>query len=76
VRVERTSAGRGGKTVTIVRGIEGGEKILAELARALKTRCGAGGTVREETVEIQGDQVARVLGHLSAQGYRPKRSGG
>lgn len=76
VRVSRTSAGRGGKTVTLVTGVEGGETVLAPLAKTLKTRCGAGGTVKEGVVEIQGDHVDAVIALLSAEGYRPKKSGG
>lgn len=76
VRVSRTSAGRGGKTVTLISGIEGGEAILAPLAKAMKARCGAGGTVKDGVIEIQGDHVENVLAQLTAEGYRPKRSGG
>ncbi len=76
VRVSRTSAGRGGKTVTLVAGIEGGEPVLAPIAKKLKARCGAGGTVKDSTIEIQGDHVDAVLAILTADGYRPKRSGG
>jgi translation initiation factor 1 len=74
--VSRTSAGRAGKTVTLVEGIAGDENLLRDVARRLKARCGAGGTVRERTIEIQGDHVEAVLVELSAAGYRPKRSGG
>jgi len=76
VRVSRTSAGRGGKTVTLVSGIEGGEPILSPLAKKLKARCGAGGTVKDEAIEIQGDHVEAVRAILAAEGYRPKKSGG
>lgn len=76
VRVSRTSAGRAGKTITLVTGVEGGEKVLAALAKELKARCGAGGTVKDGAIEIQGDHVETVLGLLAADGYRPKKSGG
>ena len=76
VRVQRSSAGRGGKTVTLVTGIEGGDGVLSPLVKKMKTRCGAGGTVRGETIEIQGDHVDTLLSLLSSEGYRPKKSGG
>lgn len=76
VRVSRSSAGRGGKTVTLVSGIEGGEVVLASLAKVMKARCGAGGTVKDGAIEIQGDHVQTLLALLSSAGYRPKRSGG
>ena len=76
MRVERSSAGRAGKTVTIVSGVEGGDAVLDELLRELKTRCGAGGTVKGSAIEIQGDHRERILPILAARGYRPKKSGG
>jgi translation initiation factor 1 len=57
-------------------GVEGGDEVLAPLAKTLKARCGAGGTVKGGTIEIQGDHVEAVIALLAAEGYRPKRSGG
>lgn len=76
MRVSRTSAGRGGKTVTLVAGLEGGDAVLVPLSKKLKARCGAGGTVKADTIEIQGDHVDAAIALLEAEGYRPKRSGG
>jgi translation initiation factor 1 len=76
VRVSKSSAGRGGKTVTLVTGVEGGEAVLAPLAKTMKARCGAGGTVKDGVIEIQGDHVEAILALLSADGYRPRKSGG
>jgi translation initiation factor 1 len=76
VRVEKSSAGRGGKTVTVVTGIEGGPDLHAALAKKMKARCGAGGTVKDGAIEIQGDHAAAILELLATEGYRPKRSGG
>jgi len=74
--VSCTTSGRKGKTVTVVTGIEGGAGVLDPLARRLKSRCGAGGTVKNSALEIQGDHVETILSLLEAEGYRPKRSGG
>jgi translation initiation factor 1 len=76
VRVSRTSSGRAGKTVTLVAGLEENEETLGAIAKKLKARCGAGGTVKAGTIEIQGDHVETVLSLLSREGYRPKKSGG
>ena len=76
VRVSRSSAGRGGKTVTVVAGVEGGEPVLAALPKKLKARYGTGGTVKDSTIEIQRDHVETVVALLAADGYRPKKSGG
>lgn len=76
VRVGRTSKGKGGKTVTEVRGVQLPEADLRELASALKRRCGTGGTLKDGVIEIQGDQRDALVGELEARGFTVKRSGG
>jgi translation initiation factor 1 len=65
VDILRQKAGRGGKTVTVVRGFVGiGLPEKERLSRAMQKACGSGGTVKEGRIEIQGDkreQVARIL---------------
>jgi translation initiation factor 1 len=75
-RVQRESKGRGGKTVTVVRGLPLDADALAALGKRLRTACGTGGTVREGTLELQGDHVDKVLAWLGAQGLKAKRAGG
>lgn len=74
IRLERK--GRGGKAVSIIEGLQLGPKEREKLLKQLKTALGTGGTVRGETLEIQGDQRDTVIAQLEALGYRPKRSGG
>ncbi|WP_376795277.1 stress response translation initiation inhibitor YciH [Thermogemmatispora sp.] len=76
VRVSRERAQRGGKTVTVIRGLPIGQVELEALARHLKRLCGAGGTVKEGTIEIQGDHCDKILAYLQEQGYRARRAGG
>jgi translation initiation factor 1 len=76
VRVSRETKGRGGKAVTLVKGLAMDDAALGTLAKLLKTACGSGGTVKDGTIEIQGDHCERAQGFLQAQGYRVKRSGG
>lgn len=76
VRVQRETKGRGGKAVTVVRGLPLDATALTELAKKLKAACGSGGTVKDGVVEVQGDHVARVMSWLQAQGYKPKKAGG
>ena len=71
VRLFRERAGRGGKVVTIIRGLPSGAALLT-LAADLKRLCGAGGTVKEGTLEIQGDQRERLAEFLRAQGHTVK----
>ena len=76
VRVSRETKGRGGKAVTLVKGVALDETGLIALGKALKTVCGSGGTVKAGVIEIQGDHVERVVATLLAQGHRAKRAGG
>jgi translation initiation factor 1 len=76
VRVSRETKGRGGKAVTLVKGISLPELELETLGKQLKTACGSGGTVKDRMIEVQGDHCERVVSLLVAQGYKAKRAGG
>jgi len=76
VRVQRTKAGKGGKLVTAISGLEAPEAELKALLKTLKARAGTGGTLKEGLIELQGDQVAAALAALEQAGYRPKQAGG
>lgn len=76
VRVSRERARRGGKTVTVVCGLDLEEALLIELGRKLRGICGSGGTAKDGRVEVQGDHVERVISWLQAEGHTVRRSGG
>jgi len=76
VRVARSVSGRGGKAVSVITGLPLDEAALAQLATELKRRCGSGGTVREGTIEIQGEHRDTLVAELKARGYDARRSGG
>lgn len=67
IRVERS--GRRGKTVTIVEGVRLPHTKLQKLTKALKRRCGSGGTVQNGNIEIQGDRRATLISELTERGY-------
>lgn len=67
VRMERS--GRSGKTVTLVEGFVGGQEDLAALGKALKVRCGVGGTARDGVITVQGDLRDKVRDLLVGMGY-------
>ena len=75
VRVSRSSAGRGGKTVTIVKGLALDAAALAVLGKQLRAACGSGGTVKDGVIEVQGDHCAQVMVLLAKHGYQPKQAG-
>ena len=66
---------RGGKTVTLVKGFVGTESDLTELGRMLKSRCGVGGSAKDDEIIIQGDHRDRVVELLTAAGYKCKKAG-
>jgi translation initiation factor 1 len=76
VRVGRESKGRGGKTVTLVRGLALDDAALTALGKRLRSACGSGGTVKEGMLEVQGDHAERVIALLQAEGFVVKRAGG
>jgi translation initiation factor 1 len=76
VRIQRTSRGHGGKTVTVITGLPGGERDLDELLKVLKQHCGAGGTREASTLVIQGDHRERLRAKLEALGHQVKLAGG
>lgn len=75
-RVGRETKGRGGKAVTLVRGLRLDAAALAAVGKRLRTGCGSGGTVKDGVVEVQGEHVERVIGLLTSEGYKVKRAGG
>jgi translation initiation factor 1 len=74
VRVARATAGRRGKTVTLVRGLPARE--LNATASDLKRHCGSGGAVKNGAIELQGDHGEKVAARLRSQGYEVKLAGG
>jgi translation initiation factor 1 len=76
VRVGREVAGRGGKAVSVIRGLPLADEDLAQLAARLKKLCGAGGAVKNGSIEIQGDHRDRLVSELCKLGFEARRAGG
>ncbi len=76
VRVGREVSGRGGKGVSVITGLALGADELEDLATRLKKLCGAGGAVKNGTIEIQGEHRDRLVAELQKLGFDAKRSGG
>ena len=70
LRVE--TKGRGGKTVTVIDGLPRDRRLLEGLARELKRACGTGGSVGDESIELQGDRREKVRELLAPKGFRVK----
>ncbi len=67
---------RKGKKVTLVKGFIGSTADLKDLGKLLKSKCGAGGTVKDEEIIIQGDFKEKILTILTNIGYKCKVVGG
>ena len=76
VRVSRESKGRGGKSVTVVKGLTLDGAALVLLGKQLKIACGSGGTVKDGVIEVQGDHCALLIKLLKSQGRVVKQAGG
>jgi translation initiation factor 1 len=74
VRLDRK--GRGGKSVTVIEGLQLPGKEREALLKQLKANLGTGGTVRDTCIEIQGDHRDALMAALDKLGYPTKRSGG
>ena len=69
LRVSMEKKGRGGKTVTLIKGFIGTEDDLKDLGKLLKTKCGVGGSAKEGEIIIQGDFKQRIIELLKTEGY-------
>jgi translation initiation factor 1 len=76
IRLHRETKGRGGKAVTVVRGLPLAATEMKALAKALKQKCGVGGALKGEDIEIQGDQRALIKSELENRGFTVKIAGG
>lgn len=76
VRVRLDKKGRGGKTVSVVTGLNLQPDEMEKLLKRFKTRLGTGGTIKDGNLEIQGDHCAALITLLAEIGCRSKRAGG
>jgi translation initiation factor 1 len=76
VYLHRDSKSRGGKVVSLVKGLALTEGDLTALAKQIKQACGSGGTVKEGVIEIQGDHREKIADVLRKLGYKVKIAGG
>ncbi len=76
VLISRESKGRGGKSVTLIKGLPLNETELRALAKKLKKQCGVGGSTVAGDIVIQGDQRQALMAELLKLGYEAKFHGG
>lgn len=76
VRIQRQTKGRKGKGVCIVTGLDMEDAQLKLLAAKLKKVCGCGGSIKDGTIEIQGDKREVIKAALEKEGHTVKLAGG
>jgi translation initiation factor 1 len=76
VRVSRQTKGRGGKSVTLIKGLALDPTALALLGKQLRTACGSGGTVKDGVIEVQGGHREQIMAELRKHGHNAKCIGG
>jgi len=76
IRIRRETSGRKGKGVTTLQGVPLNKDELKTLTAELKKRCGTGGALKDDIIEIQGDQRTTIKALLEAKGFKVKLSGG
>ena len=75
LRLNMERAGRGGKTVTLVKGFVGSDEDINALCKLLKQKCGVGGSVKDGEIIIQGDHRQRLVEILKKEGYTQTKFG-
>ncbi|MCX8727887.1 stress response translation initiation inhibitor YciH [Gilliamella sp. B2838] len=76
IRIQRQTSGRKGKGVCVISGFDLDDGQLSKLAAELKKRCGCGGSIKDETIEIQGDKRDLLKTLLEEKGFKVKLAGG
>ena len=76
VRLSLDRKQRRGKAVTIIANLPGDLAQLTALAQEFRKLCGAGGSLKDGNIELQGDHRDKVEARLKTLGYKIKRVGG
>ena len=76
IRVHLEKKGRGGKAVSIIKGLKMTNAKMKEIERALKSHCGVGGTQKNNEIIIQGDHRDKIIAYLRRLGAKDIKKAG
>lgn len=76
IKIRLEKKGRGGKAVSVLFNFPHNPKYFTDLTKKLKANCGTGGTFKDDTIEIQGDQREKIKNYLEKLGFQVKLAGG
>ena len=76
IRVHLEKKGRGGKPVSIIKGLQMTNTLMKDLERKLKSHCGVGGTQKNQEIIIQGDQREKIIAFLTKLGAKDIKKAG
>jgi translation initiation factor 1 len=76
IRIRRETKGRKGKGVTTLSGMAMNASEIKSLCSELKKTCGTGGAVKDDIIEIQGDNRDKIKILLEKRGFTVKLAGG
>lgn len=72
LKVKLDKGGRKGRIVTLITGFQSNPQVLERMCKELKNKCGAGGNVIDNSIEIQGDHKKKVVPYFTEMGYNVK----
>lgn len=75
LRVQLDKKARAGKKVSLITGFVGTSADLETLCKTLKTKCGTGGSAKDNEIVIQGDFRDKIVQFLTEQNYKVKKMG-
>jgi len=76
VRIYKEKKKRGGKAVSVIKGIDADAEYLKKLTKEIKVKLGVGGHLDGEEIIIQGTNREKIMEMLISKGYKNTKLAG